>query len=87
MTQPEPVVDIVTPTLAAIRDRWVTTDRWGPACGEHRVLDDHHVLEGLRHARADVRVLLDRLDAYERLETAFAWAALADALPRTEETP
>lgn len=68
--KPAPVAEPVAPTVDDIRQRWITEDLWAQACGEHRVHDDHHVLEGLRHARQDIAALHDRLAAYERLEAA-----------------
>jgi hypothetical protein len=72
VTTPDPLVDRITPTVADIHDRWIRSDWWGRAAGEHKVQagQDHHVLEGLRHARTDVAALLARQAAHERLETA-----------------
>lgn len=53
------------PTVDEIRDRWVDGDRWGELCGESRIRSNQHheALEGLRHARQDIRRLLEILGA------------------------
>lgn len=82
--QPDPLVDRATPTVDDIRDRWVRADWWARDCGEHRVRpgQDHHVLEGLRHARADIRALLAEVDRAEQRGYDRAVARLRDEASR-----
>lgn len=61
--------------LAEIQDRWIVSDKWRRLCGESRLFgpDEHHALEGVRHARQDVRALLAEVTRQrERAENAEA---------------